>query len=89
MADVLNILQGVYIFIIFVCKRKVLNVILWKKGIHKDLDGTTDDESVVSQRMAENLEMDSVHAMDKVRASIVFHYTIFNRVKFKYSYSSN
>ena len=71
MADVLNILQGVYIFIIFVCKRKVLNVILWKKGIHKDLDGTTDDESVVSQRTAENLEMESVHAMDKVRASIV------------------
>ena len=49
----------------------MLNVILWKKGIHKDLDGTTDDESVVSQRTAENLEMDSVHAMDKVRASIV------------------
>ena len=71
LADVLNILQGVYIFIIFVCKRKVFNVILWKNGIHKDLDSTTDDESVVSQRTAENLEMDSVHAMDKVRASIV------------------
>ena len=79
MADVLNILQGVYIFIIFVCKRKVLNVILWKKGIHNDLDGTTDDESVMSQQMAENLEMDSVHAMDKVRNSIVYHLAEFDK----------
>ena len=71
MADVLNILQGVYIFIIFVCKRKVLNVILWKNGIHIDVDGTTDDESVVSEHTVENLEMDSVHNMDKVRNSII------------------
>jgi hypothetical protein len=29
--DVLNMLQGFYIFIIFVCKRNVLNVIMGKK----------------------------------------------------------
>ena len=71
MADVLNILQGVYIFIIFVCKRKVLNVILRKKGIDKDLHSTTDDDSVMSEQTAENLEMDFVHTIDKVRNSIV------------------
>ena len=54
-------------------------MILWKKGIHKDLDGTTDDESVVSQRTAENLEMDSVHAMNKVRNSIVYRLAEFDK----------
>ena len=49
----------------------MLNVILWKKGIDKDLHDTTDDDSVMSEQTAENLEMDFVHAMDKVRNSIV------------------
>ena len=49
----------------------MLNVILRKKGIDKDLHSTTDDDSVMSEQTAENLEMDFVHAMDKVRNSIV------------------
>ena len=62
----LNILQGVYIFIIFVCKRDVLNVIFKKGTISNQLDSTKDD-SISSQYRTENVEMDSIDYVQRVR----------------------
>ena len=65
-ADVLNIIQGVYIFIIFVCKRDVFNVIFKKGTISNELDSTKDD-SISSQYRTENVEMDSIDYVQRVR----------------------
>jgi len=59
-ADVLNILQGVYIFVIFVCKKDVLTVILNKEVGSYSLESTKDD-SINSEFTLENVEMDSVN----------------------------
>ena len=59
-ADVLNILQGVYIFVIFVCKKDVLTVIINKEVGSYSLESTKDD-SINSEYTLENVEMDSVN----------------------------
>ena len=65
-ADVLNILQGVYIFIIFVCKKDVINVIFQKEVGSYSL-GSTMDDSIISEYKTEHVEMDSVNYNQRVR----------------------
>ena len=62
----LNILQGVYIFVIFVCKKDVLDVIFKKEVGSYNLSSTMDD-SISSQYKTENVEMDSVNYEQRVR----------------------
>ena len=52
--DVLNILQGVYIFLIFVCKKSVLNVIIGREVNDNELRTTEDDS-------CSEMEMDAVN----------------------------
>ena len=69
--DVLNILQGVYIFVIFVCKKDVLTVIFNKEVGSYSLESTKDD-SINSEFTLENVEMDSVNYDRRVRSTEIW-----------------
>ena len=64
----LNILQGFYIFVIFVCKKDVLTVIINKEVGSYSLESTKDD-SINSEYTLENVEMDSVNYDRRVGSS--------------------
>ena len=66
--DVLNILQGVYVFIIFVCKKSVLNVILGKRADNNQLEAT-EVGSYSSETKTNQMELHVVHSVQNVSES--------------------